>query len=101
MRRALATLLLACVARGAQPWLSAPDSYTCRIPCDQQQGGFILHVVQRDCTNITICGLVATTQSPLDGLLSADPTAYMFSDGDPITRGPDLAGSAWGWSTGA
>jgi len=96
----IAALSMTACVHSAQPWLAAPAPYSCRIPCDQTKGGYVLHTVQYPCTNITICGLMATVNPVRTNSMCGDPTDYMFSDGEPITRGPDLAGGAWGWPTG-
>lgn len=96
----LAAVTLASGLFAAWPWLAAPAPYSCRIQVDQGIGGFVCHPVRYACTNITICGLIATLHQPVVNLTMGEPTSYMFSDGEAITRGPDLAGGAWGWSTG-
>ena len=92
-----AIFLVAATAQ-AQSWLAAPASYTCRIPCDVGRGGYIVHTVRYPATNITICGLIATTGSVFG--TCGDPQSYRFSDGAPRTYGTDMAAGAWGWPTG-
>jgi hypothetical protein len=93
-------LLFASCASG-QAWLAAPASYTCRIPYVGAQADFIQHTVRYATTNITICGMLATTGQVLTTSAGGEPVDVMISDGEPITRGPDLAAGAWGWDTGA
>jgi hypothetical protein len=101
MNRLLLLFLLGASCASGQAWLAAPASYTCRIPYDGPPADFIQHTVRYVATNITICGMLATTGLVLTTSAGGEPTYVMFSDGEPITRGPDLAAGAWGWDTGA
>ena len=95
-----ALLLIASVAQ-AQSWLSAPASYTCRVPVYAQRASYLEHLVKYNCTNITICGLIATTGAVQQANTCGDPQNYMFSDGPCSSYGTDLVAGAWGWATGA
>ena len=101
MTRLLLLFLLVATYASGQSWLAAPASYTCRIPYDGVQASYVQHTVRYATTNITLCGMLATTGAVISGSTQGEPFYAMFSDGEPITRGPDLAAGAWGWDTGA